>query len=105
MSKPESREEFERMLAGQERHLRSATIDFAKGMSSKDKDAFLQIAIEAAWDHRRQFSPQPGYGLPQYWRRCLRYAATSREKWLIAVATLPGVFENRWVLGTRLGDR
>lgn len=105
MTYTEGRDKFEAMIAGQMHHLRDVTAEFAKGMSSSDKDAFLRIAIEAAWDHRDEFKPRPGYGLPQYWKRCLKYAATSRDKWRVAVATLPGVFEQRWVLGARLGEK
>lgn len=99
----EGREQFEQMLAEASSRLRDHTARFIGGLNSNDREAFLRIAIDSAWEHREEFKPRPGYSLPQYWGRCLRWAAESRDKWCVAVATLPGVFENRWVLGTRLG--
>jgi hypothetical protein len=101
----EGREQFEQMIASQMHRLRDVTADFAKGLAEDDKECFLRIAIDAAWDHRDEFKPRPGYGLPQYWKRCLKYAATSRDKWRVAVATLPGVFQWTWQLGSRLGEK
>jgi hypothetical protein len=101
----EGRDSFEAMLASQMHRLRDVTAEFIGGMATVDKESFLRIAIDSAWDHRNEFKPRPGYGLPQYWKRCLKFAATSRDKWRVAVATLPGVFEYRWVLGTRLGEK
>lgn len=104
MTYTEGRHEFERMLAAQMHHLRDATAEYATGLSSEDKDDFLRIAIEAAWEHRDECKAAAGpRGLPQFWRRCLKYAATSRERWLVSVGVLPGVYETRWVLGTMLG--
>ncbi len=106
MTYTEDRETFERMIAGQIHHLRDVTADFVTGMTSVDKDAFLRIAIEAAWDHREEFKPVPGYGLPQYWKRCLKYAATSRDKWRVNAYVLPGVLgEWKWVKGSQLGKQ
>ena len=99
----EGRDAFERMLASQSAHLRDANYRFIRGMCEADRTVLLSAAIECAWEHRNEFKPRPGFGLPQFWERCLRNAARSREKWRIAVAVLPGVYEWRWVLGTRLG--
>ena len=104
----EGRETFERLLAEHSNVLRDHTTRYIGGLTSVDRDVFLKIAIEAAWEHRDDlptFSPIKPSPLPKFWLRCLKYAATSRDKWLVSYATLPGVFQRKWVLGTRLGEK
>jgi hypothetical protein len=103
----EGREQFEQILARHSNILRDHTQRYIGGLNSADREALLVIAIDAAWEHRNdlpKFSPTQPTPLPKFWQRCLKYAATSREKWLVSVATLPGVFEKRWTLGDRLGE-
>ena len=101
----EDRDVFERQVVGWAPRLRDMNTRFMGGMCDADRTAFLEVAIDAAWEHRQEFKPRPGYSFPQYWLRCLKYAATSREKWLVSVGTtLPGVFEKRWVLSRMLGE-
>ena len=76
---------------------------YCGGMGNADKEAFLEIALKAGDEHWAEY---PWHrSLQEYWERCLKYAATSRDKWHVAVATLPGVYEWRWVLGGQLGEK
>lgn len=107
-----SREQFEEWLLycdpldPRHPHM-SRMADMAKpyigGMDERSRDAFLEFALDFAWAARYNFNQQyeSRYKL---WARCLRAAALSRDKWLISVATLPGVYVKRWVLGRRLGE-
>ena len=104
-----TRDEFEDwLLVGDKKHPRTARmVDRAKkfigGMGDRSRTVFLEAAMDFAWDNRYGFNPQ--YESPDmYWSRCLRAAALTRDKWLVDVATLPGVYEKRWVLGRMLGE-
>ncbi len=105
----EGREEFERMLlVGDPKRPHMARMagraqKFIGGMSDKTRDAFLEAALDFAWAHRLTYNPQYE-ALEMFWARSLRAAALTRDKWLVSVATLPGVYERRWVLGRLLGE-
>lgn len=75
------------------------------GMDEPQRDAFLEAALEFAWQQRHQYNAQYE-PLWKFWERCLSQAALSREKWLVSVCgPLPGTWEKRWILGRRLGRR
>ena len=105
----EGREEFERMLlVGDPKRPHMARMagraqKFIGGMSDKTRDAFLEAALDFAWAHRLTYNPQYE-ALEMFWARSLRAAALTRDKWLVSVATLPGVYERKWVLGRLLGE-
>ncbi len=105
----EDRETFERMLlVGNPKHPHTARMvghaaRFIGGMSNKTRDRFLETSIDFAWANRNTYNPQYE-ALEMFWVRCLEATALTRDKWLVSVATLPGVFEDRWVLGRRLID-
>ena len=108
MTYTEGREQFELMLAQHERALRGLNQEFLAGLSDADRTVLLQLTIDSAWDNRDtlpSYMSKPGFGLPKFWKRCLKFAATSREKWLVSVAVLPGVYEKKWVLGQRIGEQ
>lgn len=103
-----NREEFEQaILVGDPKHPHTARMAgrasrYIGGMGDRARTAFLEIALDFAWEHRHSFNLQYE-SLDMFWERALKAAALSRQKWLVAVATLPGVYENKWVLGTMLG--
>ena len=105
----EDRETFERMLlVGDPKRPHTARIAghasrFVGGMNSKTRDRFLESAVDFAWDNRASYNPQYE-ALEMFWSRCLEAAALTRDKWLISIATLPGVFESKWIIGRRLID-
>ena len=101
----EGREEFERMLLTGPRKARliDRTAKFIGGMADRTRDVFLETALDFAWEHRHSYNPQYE-ALEMFWTRCLKGAALTRDKWLISVATLPGVYERKWVLGRMLGE-
>jgi hypothetical protein len=76
---------------------------FVGGMPNESGTRFLEAAVDFAWENRNSFNLQYE-SLEMFWTRCLEAAALTRDKWLVSVATLPGVFESRWVLGRRLVD-
>ena len=73
------------------------------GMSDRTRDVFLEAALQFGWDNRLSFNAQRE-SLDMFWERCLQGAARTRDKWLVSVAILPGVYEKRWVLGRLLGE-
>ena len=77
---------------------------FIGGMADKTRDAFLEAALDFAWAHRVTYNPQYE-ALEMFWTRSLRAAALTRDKWLVSVATLPGVYERKWILGRMLGEK
>ncbi len=109
LSYTEDRETFERMLlVGDPKRPHLARMvghayRFIGGMASNTRDRFLEAALDFAWNNRQSFNTQYE-ALEMYWTRSLEAAALTRDKWLISVATLPGVFEPKWVLGRRLID-
>ena len=76
---------------------------FIGGMDERTGMAFLEIAVDFAWEHRHSFNTQYE-SIEMFWTRCLKAAALSRDKWMVSVATMPGVYEKKWVLGRRLGE-
>jgi hypothetical protein len=76
---------------------------FIGGMADRTRDLFLETALDFAWTNRHSFNPQYE-ALEMFWTRCLQGAARTRDKWLVSVAMLPGVYERRWVLGRMLGE-
>ena len=105
----EDREAFERMLlVGDPKRPHTARMaerakKFMGGMADKTRDYFLETAIDFAWQNRHSYNPQYE-ALEMFWARSLRAAALTRDKWLVSVATLPGVYERKWVLGKILGE-
>ena len=105
----EDRETFERcLLVGDPKRPHTARMagraaKFIGGMSDKTRDAFLEAALDFAWAHRLTFNPQYE-AIEMFWTRSLRAAALTRDKWLVSVATLPGVYERKWILGKMLGE-
>ena len=105
----ENREEFERMLlVGDPKRPHTARMagraqKFIGGMDSRTRDQFLETALDFAWANRHSFNTQYE-ALEMFWTRSLRAAALTRDKWLTSVATLPGVYEKKWVLGRLLGE-
>jgi hypothetical protein len=104
-----TREEFEEwLLVGDKKHPRTARMagraqKFIGGMTDRARTAFLEAALDFAWINRLAYNPQ--YERPEmFWTRALRAAALTRDRWLVSVATLPGVYEKRWVLGRMLGE-
>ncbi len=105
----EDRETFERMLlVGDPKRPHTARMagraqKFIGGMADRTRDHFLEAALDFAWAHRVTYNPQYE-ALEMFWTRSLKAAALTRDKWLISVATLPGVYEKKWVLGRMLGE-
>ena len=105
----EDRETFERsLLVGDPKRPHTARMagraqKFIGGMADKTRDFFLETALDFAWTNRYSYNPQYE-ALEMYWTRCLKGAAMTRDKWLVSVATLPGVYEKRWILGRMLGE-
>ena len=105
----EDRETFERMLlVGDPKRPHTARMagraaKFIGGMGSRTRDVFLETAMDFAWNNRHSFNTQYE-ALEMFWTRSLKAAALTRDKWLVSVATLPGVYEKRWVLGRMLGE-
>ncbi len=105
----EDRETFERcLLVGDPKRPHTARMagraaKFIGGMSDKTRDAFLEAALDFAWTHRLTYNPQYE-AIEMFWTRSLRGAALTRDKWLVSVATLPGVYERKWILGRMLGE-
>jgi hypothetical protein len=106
----ENREEFECMLlVGNDpkrphtARMAGRAAKFIGGMSDRTRDHFLETALDFAWTNRHSFNTQYE-ALEMFWTRSLRAAAMTRDKWLVSVATLPGVYEKRWVLGRVLGE-
>lgn len=105
---PTQREEFERiLLVGDPKHPHTARMvgraqKYMGRMGDRTRDAFLEAAVDFAWEHRHTFNSQYE-SLDMFWERALKAAALTRQKWLVSVGVLPGVFEKRWVLGTMLG--
>ena len=104
----ENREDFDRaLLVGDPKRPHTARMagrsaKYIGGMGDRSRTVFLEAALDFAWEHRHSFNTQYE-SLDMYWERALKAAALSRQKWLVNVAMLPGVFEKRWVLGTMLG--
>lgn len=106
----ENREEFDQLLLqGDPTHPHMAMMadraaKFIANLADEaQRDALLEEALDFAWRNRHTFNAQYE-SLGMFWTRCLRAAALTREKWLVNWATMPGVFEKRWILGRRLGD-
>ena len=97
------------LLGGDQAHPRTARIverlqRFIGGLDDRQRTVFLEAFLQAAWDNRHSFNAQYEQ-LLQYVDRCARQAACSRDRWLVSIARLPGVWEKQWVLGRRLGGR
>ena len=105
----EDRETFERMLlVGDIKRPHTARMagraqKFIGGMADRTRDYFLEAALDFAWANRNSYNPQYE-ALEMFWTRSLKAAALTRDKWLISVATLPGVYEKKWILGRMLGE-
>jgi len=105
----EDRPTFERMLlVGDPKRPHTARMagraaKFIGGMGNRTRDMFLEVALDFAWNNRHSYNPQYE-ALEMFWTRSLKAAALTRDKWLISVATLPGVYETKWVLGRMLGE-
>jgi hypothetical protein len=109
----ENRKEFEQLLllgsdpkqrGGHHARMIERAQRFIGGMGDRSRTVFLEEAVEFAWQQRHTMNAQRE-SIDMYWERCLRHAALTRDKWLVNVGTLPGVFEKRWVLGRLLGEK
>ena len=108
----EDRETFERwlivgendkQLGGHYARMVERANRFTAGMDSKTAVFFREEALDFAWANRHSFNLQYE-SKEKFWERSLRHAACTRDKWLVSVATLPGVYEKRWILGRMLGE-
>ena|ERR1017187_7300489 len=68
------------------------------------RTAFLEEALDAAWHTRHNWNLQYN-SIEEFWTSCLQIAALTRSRWLVSVATLPGVYEKRWIRGGQLERR
>ena len=95
------------LLGSDPRHPRTARVverlqRFIGGLDDSQRTVFLEAFLVAAWENRHSFNAQYEQ-LLQYVDRCAGIAALTRDRWLVSIATMPGVYERRWVLGRRLG--
>src|ERR1017187_6389163 len=84
------------LLGSDPRHPRTARLvgratKFIGGMDDPQRTAFLEAALDFAWEHRHTFNAQYE-SIEEFWSRCLHAAALTRDKWLVSWAVLPGVF-------------
>jgi len=93
----------EKQRTGHYRRMADRANKFTAGMAATTAAHFREEALDFAWTNRHSWNLQYE-SIEMFWTRCLRGAALTRDKWLVSVATLPGVFEKRWVLGRRLGE-
>ena len=75
---------------------------YISGLDEPQRDVFLEEFLRLAWEWRHSHNAHANQ-LGEYIERCLQGAARSRDRWLVSVATLPGAYEKRWILGHKLG--
>lgn len=95
----EDREQFERdiLQPGRFARLLERAGRYLDGLD--DKDAFLKAALDVMWERRGEVTDTTGLLL--IWDEALRYAASSRPRWL--VHTGPALERTKWVPCGRLG--
>lgn len=73
---------------------------YVGAMTKRDKDAFLELALDHIWNNRHQIKATND--IQVVWHDGLRAAAHSRDRWLIWPHG--SLTESKWVLGVHLGN-
>lgn len=76
------REQFEAVMAEHVARLSSYAGPYVAALVPEDRDEFLSAALGLAWQNRKTFDPQSA-SLYQWWEKCLRGAAQTRDRWYV----------------------
>lgn len=74
------RRQFEKDMQDHVARLCEYARPYVAALIPEDRIAFLDAALAAAWRERKMFNPQSA-SLYQWWERCLRSAALTRDRW------------------------
>lgn len=92
------RQQFEADMRAHVARLCSYAGPYVSALTSADRDAFFDAALDQAWQRRAGFHPA-STSLYQWWEECLRAAALTRDFWYAR----HGAMEVRRISGRRLG--
>lgn len=93
------RDAFEEVMAAHVARLMEFAKPYVSRLCGRDREAFLNDALEKAWGLRKEFNPHKS-SLLLWWEKCLQHAALARSEWVLYYQT-----DIKFVPGKELGRR
>lgn len=85
---------FQKLLSDHFAILADVTSRYTKRLAETDREQFMAVLLERAWNNREKVTPQK-HALLRWWRDCCEFTAKSRREWTIWYSHGPTIVTGR----------